>query len=366
MSVLFGIRSQNVSCYGGVKETLHFIKIIGLSHYPHKLGVSRLGCHIIRLKKTDRIFQMAAHVIYVKVASLIGNLSGHDYHPSRVCGRAYNAVEIRILGKTANTKAFYYETVISVGHEFDYVAPRAGSKLKKSHVGVEGTVKGRTLAGGALDILQERAVLKVSEDGIINAGKCLKALGIRFAGSCAKNNTAVKDYLYPAPSAAGVCESIGQIALGVGAVKPYGLLCTGEDYRLGAVLYQIAEGGGGVCHGVGTVTDNEAVVAVIVFTNRFGNAQPVLRADVGAVEIIFLQTIYAAHMADVGKKFKELLGVKLGNKPLGGYFGCNGASRTYHQYLLHCNAFRSKGSGYIISLFCRSVKQKKGKLLIFE
>ena len=132
-----------------------------------------------------------------------------------------------------------------------------------------------------------------------------------------------------------VKKSIRQIAFGVGAVKPDGLLRARDDDGLGAVLNEIAEGGGGVGHGVGTVRNDEAVILVIMCTDGLRQPQPMLRADVGAVQIVALHAVHLTVIADVGDKFQQLEGIKLGGEPVGRDVRGNGAARADHENFFH-------------------------------
>ena len=78
----------------------------------------------------------------------------------------------------------------------------------------------------------------------------------------------------------------------------------GENDGLRAALDQIAQGSSRVGHGVGAVADNESVVGVVIFAQSVHHAQPVLRADIGAVQIIELDAIHPAELADVGDEIQ--------------------------------------------------------------
>ena len=188
--------------------------------------------------------------------------------------------------------------------------------------------------------MQQLFVLHDGEDGVINAGKGLKALGIGLSCARAEDDLAVEYDLNAARAVAGVKESVGQVALGVGAVKPDGLLRARDNDGLGAVLDQIAEGRGGVGHGVGAVRNDEAVVLVIMRADGLRESQPVLGADVGAVQIVALNAVHLAVIADVGNEFKQLIGVKLGGKSVGRDVRGDGATRADHENFFHsspCN-----------------------------
>ena len=52
-----------------------------------------------------------------------------------------------------------------------------------------------------------------------------------------------------------------------------------------AILDEVGEGSGGICHGIGAVKDNKAVVGIIRLNNGVSDLEPVLRTHIGAVDI---------------------------------------------------------------------------------
>ena len=137
---------------------------------------------------------------------------------------------------------------------------------------------------------------------VIDAGEGLKAFGACLAGTGAQNDLAVKDDLHAAAAPAGVEKRIGQIPLGVGAVEPDGLLRSGQHDGLGAALHQIAEGRRRIGHGVGAVTDHEAVVLLVVVPDGLRHPQPMLGLKIGAVQTVYLNAVHMAQFTDPGHK----------------------------------------------------------------
>ena len=246
-----------------------------------------------------------------------------------------------------------------VQHEVDQLAGCAGDQLQQSHAGIQRVVEQGPGIAGAAHILQQMAILHHRQIGIVHAGKGVEALGAGLAGARAQNHLAVEHDLYAAAAPAGIEEGIRQIALGVGAVEPDGLLRTGKHDGLGTALHQIAEGGGGVGHGVGAVGDDKAVVAVVPVADGGGEAQPVLRPDVGAVQRVQLETFHPAEVRDAGDEGQQLLRGQLRRQAGGRLFRGNGAAGADHQDLFHGHTSRSSMAASPKAAAC-SVRRRDG------
>ena len=121
-------------------------------------------------------------------------------------------------------------------------------------------------------------------------------------------------------------ERVCQIDFGIGRVETDGLLSAGEDHRLGAALNEIAEGRGGIGHGIRAVGDDEAIIAPIIFPDAAHHLQPVLRPHIGAVQI---QQLHTVHIADAGngrQVAQQLLCGQLRGKAVLCNVGGNGAA----------------------------------------
>ena len=247
---------------------------------------------------------MSAHVVDRQIAALVGHLRGHHHDFAFLHGGADDVIKAAalVLRQTAHTEALDDESVVVLRHKFHQLPLCAGDQLQKADIGLQTVVKYRLVAALAADVLQEMLILQHRQIGIVDAGKGLKALGIGLSGPRAQNHLAVEHDLHAAAAAAGVNESIGQIALGVGTVKPNGLLRAGQHDGLGAALHQITQRRSGIGHGVRAVADDKAVVAVIVFPDGAGDAQPMLGMNIGAVQTVHLQTIHLTQLRHTGDK----------------------------------------------------------------
>ena len=101
-------------------------------------------------------------------------------------------------------------------------------------------------------------------------------------------------------------QALVQVQLGVGEGIGHGALRAGEDDGLGAVLDEVGQRGGGVGHGVGAVQDDEPVEGVVALADGGGDAQPVARTHVGAVDVHRLHDLEIAHVVDLGNVANQL------------------------------------------------------------
>ena len=105
-----------------------------------------------------------------------------------------------------------------------------------------------------------------------------------------------------------------------------GLLCAGEDDGLVSVLDQIGQRRCGVSQRVGAVADDEAVIQGIVLLYGTGHGQPVLRAEVGAVDAAQSQGLRLAQLLQTWQVRQQLLAGKHRFQPLVGAYTGNGAA----------------------------------------
>ena len=74
---------------------------------------------------------------------------------------------------------------------------------------------------------------------------------------------------------------------------------SGDDNGLGRVLDQIGQSCGSIGHGVCTVTDDEAVIGIIMFPDGGSNFQPVAGLHVRAVNVDKLKRIGLTEFAGI-------------------------------------------------------------------
>ena len=178
-------------------------------------------------------------------------------------------------------------------------------------------------------------VLHHRQIGVVDTGEGPEALGVGLAGTGPQNDPAVKDDLHAAAAPAGIEKGVGEVAFGVGAIEPDGLLGAGEDNGLGAVLNQIAQGRRRIGHGVRAVADDEAVVVVVVLPDGLGRPQPVGGMDAGAVQTIQLDAVHMAQLGDAGEIGQQLVGVQLRCQALRRHLRGDGAAGADHEDLFH-------------------------------
>ena len=76
-----------------------------------------------------------------------------------------------------------------------------------------------------------------------------------------------------------------EVEFGVGKRICHWLLRACEHNGFLAILDEVGEGSSGICHGIGAVKDNKAVVGIVRLNNGVSNLEPVLRTHIGAVDI---------------------------------------------------------------------------------
>ena len=146
---------------------------------------------------------------------------------------------------------------------------------------------------------------------------------------------AAEDDAHPAVPGAGVPQGVQEVHFGVGGVLVDGALGPGEDDGLSGVLDEIGKGRGGVGQGVRAVAEDEAVVGAVVVLNEPGQLQPVLRPDVGGIQVQGLERVNLAQGRGVGHVGQQLLWGDAGGQALFCLPGGDGASRGDEQDLLH-------------------------------
>ena len=143
---------------------------------------------------------------------------------------------------------------------------------------------------------------------IIHAGKGVIASCPFFSCTRADDHLAVKhDADALGAVIRGIEKAVSQVLPGVSIMERNGFLGPGQDHRLGAVLHQIGKCCSSVCHGIGTVGNDKAVVRSVRPLDLLGNLNPVERADIGAVKIHQLDGIHMADAAHFRNGTKEVV-----------------------------------------------------------
>ena len=140
----------------------------------------------------------------------------------------------------------------------------------------------------------------------VDAGKRVVALGAFLFTAGSGNDLAVKDDV-DAMGFVAACkeETVGQVGLGIGNLQVNGFLGTGDDNRFWRILDQVGESGCGVGQGVGAMTDNKAIVLIVIFFNAGRDYQPVLWLDVGAVNVDDLHGSHFTELFDIRYETKK-------------------------------------------------------------
>ena len=111
-------------------------------------------------------------------------------------------------------------------------------------------------------------------EGIIGAGVNL------FCGVAVDDSSAECDHDAAVSTESCACGE-AQIGLCIRALHPEGALCPRKNDGAGDVFEHIIESGGGVCHRIRAVGDDDAVVCLTAACDALGDALPVRRGDIG-------------------------------------------------------------------------------------
>ena len=105
---------------------------------------------------------------------------------------------------------------------------------------------------------------------------------------------------------AGIVDAVPEIRLGVRSVNVDGLLGAGDDDGLPGILYHIAEGRRGISHGIRTVGDDKAVIAVVILLDGRYDQAPDLRTHIGGIQIADLLHVNGAVLLHIRHKLQNL------------------------------------------------------------
>ena len=198
----------------------------------------------------------------------------------------------------------------------------------------------------------------MGQSGKVHAGKCIEAKGSLLMGACSRNDFITKDYDNSAALFVnGVKYRVIEVKFCVGKRICHGLLGTGQHDWLGTILNKIRQSGCGVCHGVGAVQDNKAVVVVVIFDDVAAQAYPIAGTHVGAVDIHGLDKVKRTELIDERNVCNQIFSRYIRSKACCGGDGGNGSpggndqkffhNRTTSRYfantrqLNYCNRLRS-------------------------
>ena len=281
-------------------------------------------------------------MVNAHVAALAGHLGGEHDEPAPVHPFPQAVAESALFRQAAHAEALDDKGVVPLQKEVHSGAVLARRQLQKGHLGVQGIAESRDISTVLPDIPQEDPVPQDPQVRVVDAGKGLEALGAGLPGPGAQDHMAVEHDGHPRQVRCGTAEGIRQVDLGIGGVKADGLLGSGEDDGLGAALDQIAEGRGGIGHGVCAVGDDKAVITVIVIPDAARHSQPMLRPHVGAVQV---QQLHAVHIADAGdgrQMAQKLLRGQFRRQAVLRHIGGDGAAGADKQNFLHRTSFQPR------------------------
>ncbi|MPM84350.1 hypothetical protein SDC9_131421 [bioreactor metagenome] len=100
-------------------------------------------------------------------------------------------------------------------------------------------------------------------------------------------------------------------------------------------MQHIAQHGSGVCHCIGTVGDDDSVVIVEGCVHLPRDQLPLLRLDVGAVQVKKITPLDLVVLAQVRHVAQQLLRGQRGNEALVAGSGGNGSACGEQQYFFH-------------------------------
>ena len=145
----------------------------------------------------------------------------------------------------------------------------------------------------------------------------------------------------PAAGVEGADDAVAKVFLGVGDLVGDGLLCAGEDDGFVGVLDEVGQSRRRVGQRVGAVADDEAVVEGIVLLHGLRHHQPVLRAEVGAVDAAQGQRVGTAELVQLRQMSQKLFAGEHGLEALLGADAGDGAAGGDKKQTLLCGHRKS-------------------------
>ena len=164
------------------------------------------------------------------------------------------------------------------------------------------------------------------QSGKVHAGKCIEAKGALLMCACSRNDFITKDYDNSAALLVnGIKYRVVEVKFCIGKRICHGLLGTGQHDWLGTILNKIRQSGCGVCHGVGAVQDNKAVVVVVIFDDVAAQVYPIAGTHVGAVDIHGLDKVKRTELIDERNVCNQIFSRYIRSKACCGGDGSNGS-----------------------------------------
>ena len=184
----------------------------------------------------------------------------------------------------------------------DQLRAKAGREFEQEDLRVEGAAELHRAGGPRRrDIPHQPVALHKSQRREIDRRKGIVADGLVLFGAGAGNDVPAEHHHHaPAARVEGADHAVAQVFLSVGDLVGDGLLRTGQDDGLVGVLDQVGQRRRRVCQRIGAVADDEAIVQGVVLLYSLGHFQPMLRAEVGAVDVEQSQRFRAAKLLQLG------------------------------------------------------------------
>ena len=292
------------------------------------------------LEETEAVLDPLAHLVDAHIAALVSHLCGEDEHLAGlvVVAEALGKGVHQPLGDAAHAEALHDDTVVEPEDVRDEVGAEARRQLEQKDPGAEGAAKLHRAGGpGRGHIPHQTVALYQRQRRKIYGGERVVADGLVLFGAGARDDVpAEHHHNAPAAGVKGADDAVAQVFLGVGDLVGDGLLCAGEDDGLVGVLDEVGQCRRRVGQCVGAVADDEAVVEGVIFLHGLCHHQPVLRAEVGAVDAAQGQRVGAAEVVQLGQMGQQLFAGEHGLEALLGADAGDGAAGGDEKQALLC------------------------------
>ena len=251
------------------------------------------------------------HFIDRHVAALIGNLGRHDHNlaGSSPFADRFPETAVSVVRYPANAKRLDDQSIISVHQHIEDRTVTSRYHPEQKHPVSESVRKTNCILiiPLVINIENDPSVLNDSYRRIIDAGERIVTLRPLLLGSGAGDNQSAE---YDADIVCTVVrrkpDTVQQIGPGVRVRQVDRLLGTCYHDRLRAVLYQVRQRSGRVCHGVRPMAYHKAVIVLIMLTDQVCQHQPLLPEHIRTVQAERLYHIDPAEILafrDIGQKF---------------------------------------------------------------
>ena len=281
-------------------------------------------------QEAEAVFDPLAYLVNAHVTALVGDLGGEDQHLVGlvVVPQALGKGVHEPLRDAPHAKAFHNDAVVLLKNGWDQLRPQAGGQFQQKDFRVQRPAKLHRAGGpGGGDVPHQTVPLHQRQRREIDRGKGVVADGLVFLGAGARDDVAAEHHHHPpAAGVAGADDAVPQVLLGVGDLIGDGLLGTRQDDGLIGILDEVGEGRRRVRQRIGAVADDKAIVQRVIFLHGPGHHEPVLRAQVGAVDAAQGQRFRAAKLLQLGQVGQQLLAGEHGLEPLRGADAGNGAA----------------------------------------